>query len=720
MELPNMEQVCKSKKQLLFAVDNFYLFVILVLGFVLRSYNISSLSLWIDEFVTTYKLFQSQSYADFLSIFNVFHSDQIPLSHLTYYSIFRLFAIPLENIEILRWIPVLIGMINLIFLFVFAKLAFDKRTALLATLLFGLSPFHILFAQIIRPYIFYELASLCSLISTILLYKKLSYTRGVLWVLANMFLFVSHYTGILLILIEVCLLSLFFIKEKNRIFLIFPILTIGVISCITYFFTPRSVPIYTREDDFIMGIPSPYKWLTDLLADDAILTNEPFFHQGQNFSVIPAYWMNEITGLHYWFDTLLIIFSFFAIIYLVNYLYTKWKGECVTIEKSSFSILFFPFWGVISQPVPFFLLAVAIVPVFILTVLTLLLWPCMQTRYTLYSSLALYLLVAFAVLNISNKKVRRILLIWLLIVFSYQTFISVASQKTTDFKNAGSIITQNSSPDEPILTWGIFYITTPITNEILSHYIKISNKEIMSVYSFSDTLNILKRIFIDKQKQGAWLVIEPYVFNYPDETIIETYFFKAGIKFEKIFLPGMNGLWLYHLSRTENSFKESFTVQEFIDYTPFLEVLRRIKAPNEIIETAKTQLKNYIDFYHPPTPMIWNYIAWCALDRGESTLAEWFARCAIHLQPQTPWGYHSLTVSLMEQNREQEALDVLQQCTEKDPTGIHKRDFYPLIYAIYMDKDIKRARLLIKEAEVKGRFINPIYKRRAGITNTAN
>lgn len=718
MELPNIEQVYRCKKGALFPVDNFYLFIILVLGFVLRSYNISSLSLWVDEFVTTYKLFRADSLSEFFVVFNLYHSDQIPLSHLIFYSIFRIFSIPLENIEVLRWVSVLIGVINLVIFYVFVKLAFDKRIALLATLLFALSPFHILFAQMIRPYIFYEFAGVCSLLSTILLYKKISYIRGCFWVLTNILLFVSHYTGVLLILIEMGFIAIFFMREKKRIFFVFPVLLVGVTGCIFYFFTSRSVPIYTREDDFVMSIPSPYKWLVDLLADDAILTNEPFFHQGQNFFLIPAYWMNEITGLHYWFDTLLIIFSFFAIIYLVNYLYTKWKGECVTTGKPLFSILFFPFWGVLSQPVPFFLLAVVIAPVFILTVLTFLLWPCMQTRYTLYSSLALYPLVAFAVLNISHKQVRRILLIWLLMVFSYQAFISVASQKTTDFKKAGRIITQNSNRDEPILAWGIFYIATPATNEMLNYYIKNSDKKIIPVYSLSDTLSFMKRILTDEQKQSAWLVIEPFVFRFPDENIIETYFFKAGIKFEKIFLPGMNGLWLYHLNRTENSFMENFTIQEFIDYTPFLEILRRVKAPDEIIETARTRLKNHIDFYHPPTPMIWNYMAWSALDRDDPVLAEWFARCAIYLQPQTPWGYYSLTVSLMEQNRQEEALNSLNLCMEKDPTGIHRKHYYPIIDAIYISKDFNRARQMIKYVESKGGFINPIYKRKAGVMSS--
>ncbi|MGC9054713.1 MAG: hypothetical protein ACP5KS_12620, partial [Candidatus Hydrogenedens sp.] len=82
----NQRQSCFS------AVDSSLLLFILLLGFFLRSYRIDSLSLWIDEFVTTYKLYLSPSFDEFLSFFNVYQSDQIPLSHLIYYSIFRLFS----------------------------------------------------------------------------------------------------------------------------------------------------------------------------------------------------------------------------------------------------------------------------------------------------------------------------------------------------------------------------------------------------------------------------------------------------------------------------------------------------------------------------------------------------------------------------------------------------------------------------------------------------
>lgn len=720
MNLSETELQNKNQKQPYFsAVDILILLIILVLGFVLRSYRIGSLSLWIDEFVTTYKLYLSPSFNEFLSIFNAYHSDQIPLSHLIFYSIFRLFSIPLENIELLRWVSVFIGVINLLLFFIFVKLSLGRRTALFATLLFAISPFHILFAQMIRPYIFYEFAALCSLVATVLLYKKLSYLRGCFWVLTNTILFISHYTGSLLILIEIFFLSLYLVKGKRSIFLLFPACLSGILVFIFFFFTPNSIPIYTKADDFVMGVPSIYKWLTDLLADDAILTNEPFFHQGQTSAIISPYWLNEITGLHLWFDTLLIIFSIFSFTYVLSNLYSKWKIECTEKGQTTFPYLF-PLWLISSQPIISFLLTVITAPVIILTLLSFLLWPCMQTRYTLYSSFAMYSLLAYTLMNIEHIKIRKILVAWFLIAFSYQTFVSAISQKTTDFKTAGKIISQSSKPDESILTWGIFYISTPITNEMLAYYIETSKENILPVYSFSDVMNCLRKLFVDKQKESAWLVIERYVFHFPDENFIETYFYKAGIKFEKTFLPGMNGLWLYHLSKESNSFNEIEDIPECIDYNPFIEILRKINAPDNILEKARHELRNYIDFVHPPTPMIWNYIAWSALDRNNPELAEWFARCAIYLQPQTPWGYHSLAISQMEQNRKQEAWDTFHQCLEKDPTGIHKKHYLPIIRALYIDKDANLARQLINEIEGQGGFINPIYKARAGIKNILN
>ncbi|MGC9054304.1 MAG: hypothetical protein ACP5KS_10515, partial [Candidatus Hydrogenedens sp.] len=377
-------------------------------------------------------------------------------------------------------------------------------------------------------------------------------------------------------------------------------------------------------------------------------------------------------------------------------------------------------WLITSQPIIPFLLTVVIAPILLLTFLSFLIWPCMQTRYTLYCSFAMYPLIAYAIVNIKHSKIRQILVAWLLIAFCYQTFVSALSQKTTDFKTAGKIISQRSKPNEPILTWGIFYISTPVTNEMLAYYTEVPTENIIPVYSFPDTINCLKKLFWERKKETAWLVIEPYVFHFPDENFIEMYFYKAGIKFEKTFLPGMNGLWLYHLSKDTNSFSEMIDIPEYIDYNPFIEVLKKVNAPDNILEEAQHELKNHIDFYHPPTPMIWNYIAWSALDRNKPELAEWFARCAIYLQPQTPWGYHSLAISQMEQNHVQEALNTMQQCFERDTTGIHKRHYHPLIHAIYIDKDINHAKQLIKELEGKGGFVNPIYKKRAGIINMLN
>ncbi len=716
MELFKIEPLDNNPKQpYLLAVDSLYLLFILILGFILRSYNIASLSLWIDEFVTTYKLYQTKSYTDFLNFFNAYQADQVPLSHLIYYTIFQLLSLPITDIEKLRWVSVFISTINLILFFIFVKLSFDKKTALWATLLLALSPFHILFAQMIRPYIFYEFTGLSSLLSTLLLFRKLTYLRGCIWILTSTLLFISHYMGVILIFIEVFFLTIYFLKENKRLFLLFPFIICVTIFFIFHFFAMRAIPIYTKADNYIMGIPPFNKWLTDLLADDAILTNEPFFHQGQTYAFIPSYWMRELANLHSWFDALLIFFSLFSILYVLIPLYLKWQNEYHKKRKGAFVCLFFPFWFLLSQPIISFLLTIVFAPILVLTILSLFIWPCMQTRYTLYCSFAVYALIAYTVTNIDHIKVRRMLLAWLLLAFSYQAFISLTSQKTTDFINAGKIISEKRTPDEPILTWGIFYINAPITNEILAYYSKIPNEKIVPVYSFSDTINCLKNLFVEKQKQSAWLVIERYVFKFPDENFIDTYLYKSGVAFTKTFLPGMNGLWLYHLSNNPNSFKDVENIPEFIDYTPFHDILKRVKVPNDIFKKAKQQLPNFIDFYHPPTPLIWNYLAWCALDRGEIQLAEWFARCAIDLQPQSPWGYHSLTISLMEQNCKEEALNMMEKCLNNDPTGIHKEHFLPIINSLYITENQNLAKKLIIEVEGKGGFVSSFYKRKTGI-----
>jgi len=722
-----MPLIDEKKQSLTHKNYNHYiiLLLILIIGISLRIYSITSLSAWVDEFLGGVKAFQpdsfyiqSNSFYDFFIHIKGYQTDQSPVFYLLCFTFFKYFPTLFSDAEQLRYLSLFFSIINLILFYILGRLLFSRRIALFATFLYAISPFHSLFAQLIRPYILLEFACICSLLATFIFIQKPNFIRGIFWLVTSIFVISTHFISTILVLLEILFVAFTYQQENKKYKFAFSMLNFGISLSFILLFFFNTTHAYTKEDDFVMGIPPLPRWTTDLLADDAILTNEPFFFQGQKSSIINNYWMGEIVNIHRWFDTLLVIFFLVATIKVIlDLLPEKRMNSTLEPNKSSLFTRFeTEFLKKRNQKnnILLFLIAVAIVPVLVLTFISIF-RPCLQSRYTLYSSLSLYLLGAYFLCQIDHKKVRYIILSWIVIAYSYQNFIALTSQKTTDFKDAAKTLSKFRKPDEPILSWGTFFFGVPLTSEMFAYHTHLPIEEITPVYSLRDTLTQLEKEFIQNKKESAWLLIEPYVFNFPDETIVETFFSKSDVNLKKYFFPGMNGLWLYHLSKDQNSFQEKVHVPELIDYLPFIERIKKASPQEEVLKKASELLPNYIDFYHPPTALVWIYIAWASLDRNEPIFAEWCARTAISLLPEMSWGYHVLSVSLAEQGKMEEARNTMEICLRKNASPIHQRDYFPIFQSLYVDKNLKQSAEIIKRIENTGGFIHPIYRKRAGL-----
>lgn len=672
-----------------------------------------SLSLWIDEFPITYKLHQVK-FTEILPYFLTFHSDQAPISHLVYYFFYHLFPFLFGEIDNLRWVSVLIGTLNIFLVYLVGKITFSERVGLFSAFLFAVSPYHALFAQLIRPYIFVESFSIASLLVTVRLIKNASFINLLLWVIINILLLLSHLMMVLLVVIEIFFLSLYAysrgtIKKTLAYITILTLLSLFI----PMYFMSRSVPIYTIEDDYLMRPSNIFTIFADLLGDDAILATEPFFHQGQSSKIIPGYWIKELVNLHFIFDTILMVISFVSLGLVISKIIQQFKSSITEIYHKRF-------WEYLLHLTEedlflIFFIAVVVLPISAIVVMSFL-RPCYQTRYTLYSSIGLYILVSYAIGMNESKGVKKILIFWLLISILYQSFIAGLSTKTTNFKQMTRVLKSKISDGDGIFSMGMFYLTTPITNEIIAYYLKSPIEKVTPVYSVRDFMKKSKEFFLSsgENKFSIWLIIEPYVFKFPNENVIEYILWKSKINFEKYFFPGMNGLWLYRLQKTEHSFSEEVEVPEFVDYSCWLKKIKEV-APNYDLNKVREKLRELIDFYAPPTIMFFNYVAWCALDRGDAEFAEICARCAISLNPNVPWGYHSLAVSLMEQGRKAEGIDAMNKCKQKDRTSYHSRKYYPIFEKLYGENDVNLARILIRTLESEGGYIPIVYKRKANI-----
>lgn len=694
------------------------LVIIILIGFLHRAWNINNISLWLDEFVTTYKLFQG-SISDFFSYFFAFHSDQAPIAHITYYFFYRLFPYWFSEIDNLRWISVLIGTLNVFLVYKLAKSIYPERVGLFSALIFAISPYHTLFSQLIRPYVFMELFSVLSILATVRFIKKPYCKNFLLWILSALFLFLSHFMMILLIILEVGTVFIYlFAKREYKKAIAYSLIPLLILSLILLFFLSKSVPIYTVEDDYLMGPPGIFNLLIDLFADDAVLSSEPFFYQGQTsaFTSTLAHWVGEVVNIHHIFDIVLIIIGVTATVYPIISLLQKWKE----IDNRNGEIR--KIWALLSNPsehlFEMFLFTIVVLPLLIVVFVSFI-RPCYQTRYTLYSSIALYILIGNLVKSTYQSNLRKILIAWLSVSLIFNIFIGAISVKTTNFKGMADILSKHLEENDTILAWGIFFFTIPITNEITGYYLKQPSEKIIPVYSLKDTLQKVREVFdkSNNDREKIWLIIEPYVFDFPNEDAIDYILWKLKIDYEKYFFPGMNGLWLYKLNKKEDSFSENFDIPNFIDYSSYLNFISRV-CPGYDIRKAEETLSTLIDFPAPPTIMFWNYIALCALDRNNPEFAEICARCAITLNPNLPWGYHSLAVSLIEQGRLEESLKALKKCVDKDSSGYHRKKYEPLFKAIYIDKDMSLGKILIRTLDSEGGLIPVVYKRRVGIINS--
>ncbi len=653
-------------------------------------------------------------FSEILPYFFAFHSDQVPISHMVYYLFYHLFPFLFGEIDNLRWVSVLIGTLNIFLVYLVGKTTFSEKVGLFSAFLLAVSPYHSLFAQLIRPYIFMEFFSIVSLLVTVRLIKNASFINLLLWVIMNILLLHSHIMMILLVVIEIFFLSLYaYYHGTIKKTLGYIVILIPLFLFIPIYFMTRSIPIYTIEDDFLMRPSNVFTIFADLLGDDAILATEPFFHQGQSSKIIPGNWIKELVNLHLIFDTILMLISSVSLGFVIFKVIQRFKlpitekyhkkfgGYLLHLTEEDLFLIFF--------------IVVVVLPISVIVLISFL-RPCYQTRYTLYSSIGLYILVSYTIGMIESKGVKKILIFWLLISILYQSFIAGLSFKTTNFKQMTEVLKSKISDGDVIFSMGMFYLTTPITNETIAYYLKSPIEKITPVYSVRDFMKRSKEFFLSsgENKFSIWLIIEPYVFRFPNENVIDYILWKSKISFEKYFFPGMNGLWLYRLQKTEHSFSEEVEVPEFVDYSCWLKKIKEV-APNYDLNKAREKLKELIDFYAPPTVMFLNYVAWCALDRGDAEFAEICARCAISLNPNVPWGYHSLAVSLMEQGKKGEGIEAMNKCKLKDRSSYHSTKYYPIFEKLYIENDVSLARILIRTLESEGGYIPIVYKRKANI-----
>jgi len=162
--------------------------LILILGVILRFYDINSESYWIDEMST---VIESQQ-----TVQQLLYSgrlDQPPAYYLPFLVWVRLFGITELST---RSFSALIGIGSIILIFLIGKILFSKEVALLSAFFMAISEFQIYYSQVARFYGLFELTTLLSFLFFILALRDKKNSQFILYVVFSLLMVYSHTYGV--------------------------------------------------------------------------------------------------------------------------------------------------------------------------------------------------------------------------------------------------------------------------------------------------------------------------------------------------------------------------------------------------------------------------------------------------------------------------------------------------------------------------------------------
>ena len=222
---------------------------IVILGIVIRFWNLDTKPLWLDEIPTalfslghTYAITEKQPFLNISTLDQMFacqpatftqinqtliNQDNHPplFFYMMHWWLGQLWSLPQSFVWKLRSLPSLFGGISIILVYCLNRLAFNHRSGLMAAIFMAVSPFGIYLAQEARQYSFAVCLILFVLICIIKIQKDIASNHltliksmiWVAWVVFNGVGFYVHYFFLYAFLAQILTLSELFYRQRKNI-----------------------------------------------------------------------------------------------------------------------------------------------------------------------------------------------------------------------------------------------------------------------------------------------------------------------------------------------------------------------------------------------------------------------------------------------------------------------------------------------------------------------
>jgi len=369
----------------------FFVGFIILLGAVLRFYNLGTESFWLDEIYTVNFLSQ-----DLSGLLNQLATQGNVTRNAVYYLLAYFWVQPSGISEFsIRSLSVIFGVLALGMLFLVGKQLFGVKAGLISAFLMAISGFQIQHSQAARSYSLFVLITLCSLFSYIQAIKTKRSWHWVLNALINVLLFYTHTYAIFVFTAEYLHYLINWKRQKHTL------IHWGLAQLLLFFAIIPSFLPAIQSRNLATGLGNALGWIEPPSLQDLLRTIYDYLFP-QNYQ-------------HSWLfilATFAAAFTFLVIGTLLNY-FSKKKAAWLSnlsgmflqkrflwLKRNELSLV--TLWFVCPLILPF-LYSTLFSPVF-------------QDRYTICAAPAFYLLIAVFISRIRRLVPVTLTLCALLIV----------------------------------------------------------------------------------------------------------------------------------------------------------------------------------------------------------------------------------------------------------------------------------------------------------------
>ncbi len=435
-----------------------------------------------------------------------------------------------------RLISLFFGMLMIPLIYLLGRDLYGRNAGLIAAMCVALSPVHRFYAREIRMYVLMSLLALFSAYTFMHLVRDGRKRWWLLHGIANFLLMWTQPLAMLLPFVEGLFLILFSWRNYKRILAWGAMHVALAMPPLLYIV---SIQYWSQNLTAYLKVPEWPVFLGDLIADDAVgLTyqSRPLL-QGWELIVSPetahriVAWYPLVARWLFWFTIASALWLGCR---------TLWKATRKTEAATA------------AAPWPwyFFLLMWWLVPPIVLYAISVEWRPCVEPRYTLHCSFAMYLLVAGALTQIPWRALRVPAIAALLALYGYEQMLVFKGIQFPDWKTATAYLESEAKRDDLILHLDQYYTRAFVFNL----------GPIENVYSYAkttDTLADQAAFFVGLKRPSryspsepriAWAIIRTYGYAAGTQFEFENQLKARGLAFERKALDDMDGLRIYRVS----------------------------------------------------------------------------------------------------------------------------------------------------------------------------